>query len=159
MKMLVLSAPAVLAGAIALFQMPTTPPMKMGLWEIDTTTKMVIPDMPAGMPMMGPRNIKLHACLTPESYQKYMVQAQQSKDCTRSNEMWADGHYSADISCNGGKMTGHSEMTMDSKEEAHGTAHMQMNQGKGMTADTNVHMKWLAVECGAVTPEKPQMVK
>lgn len=159
MKMLMFASPALLAGAIAFFQAPAVPPMRMGLWEIVTNTKIVMPNMPAGMPGTGPRTVTMRVCMTPESYQKYLGQSQQMRDCTRSNEVWTSHSYSFDMSCNSGKMTGHSEGVFDSKEASHGTAHMQMNGGLGVTVDATASSKWIAEDCGAVTPDKPQIVK
>jgi hypothetical protein len=159
MKMLLLAAPVLLGGAFALFQMPATPPMRMGLWETEAVTKMAMPDMPAGMPAMGPRTTKVRSCMTPETYQKYLGASASQKDCVRSNEVWSAHSYKFDIACNSGRMAGHAEIFFDSKEASHGVTHMEMKGPRSMTVDATTTTKFISADCGAVSPEKPEIVR
>ena len=150
--------PSIIAGffVTALFQLPSTPPVKMGLWETNGTMKMIMPSMPSGMPGMGPRASKVRACLTPESYAKALA-GQQRSDCVRSNESITPKQYIFDLSCHGGKETGHVEMYFDSHESAHSTVHM--NASGGMTIDSTSTSTFVSSDCGSITPDKPQIVK
>jgi hypothetical protein len=149
---------AVIAAALfdGFLQMPSTPPMRMGLWQTDATTTMVVPNMPAGMPGMGPLKTQVTSCMTPESYAKNLAAANQQKNCVRSNESWTAGEYKADVSCNNGKTTGHFDMLFDSKDSAHGSVHMASGSGRGgVTIDQTMDMKFLSSDCGSVTPDNP----
>jgi hypothetical protein len=159
MKILLASGIAVLYAA---FQMPAEPPMKMGLWEITSTIKMNMPDMPpamANMPGMGARTTKIHSCLTKENYEKtFSQQGPQAKNCTVSNQKFSGKTYSLDLSCNDGKMTGHVENTFDSPNSGHSKSHIVMNGGQSITMDGDSTMTFLGADCGSVTPDKPQIM-
>jgi hypothetical protein len=135
----------------ALFQTPAAPPIKMGLWETSSTVKMNIPNMP----FMGPRSNKVHSCLTPESYAKGVANAQQ-KDCMHTNVSITDKGYSFDLSCRGGKETGHFEMIFDSPEATHGTMHL--SAGNATISDSTFTASFVSTDCGGITPDKPQVV-
>ena len=157
MKMLVVVGASMLA---AMFQMPATPPVKMGLWESSVASKMSGADLPPQMAGMGARTTTVHSCLTPESYAKAMANSQQQRDCVRSNEVWGAKSWSFDMSCRGGQATGHFEMIFDSTESAHGSMHMSMNAGgHAMQSDATMTMHYLGADCGKVTPDKPEIVK
>jgi len=146
-----------LVGAM-MMQMPTTPPMRMGLWEMETTTTMNMPNMPANMPPgMGTHTTRVTSCLTPESWAKSLAASQQQRsDCVRSNETWSSKGYSFDIACSKGKMTGHFDFVFDGKEAGHGTTHMTMESPRGTaTMDATTTSKFVSSDCGAVTPDKP----
>ena len=150
--------PGVVALSAGMFQMPSTPPMRMGLWESTSQIHMDAGSMPSFMAKMMNRTYHVKSCVTPESYQKWMVSFnQQQKACVRSNEVWADHKYSADTTCNNGQMTSHTEMFLDSDTEIHGTTHMNMN-GR-TTGDSTTTTKWLGADCGGISPDKPEIVK
>jgi hypothetical protein len=146
----------VVAGLLftTFFQTPAMPPIKMGLWE--TTSTMNMSGMMSHMPGLGSRKNKVRACLTPESYAK-SLSAQQQNDCVRSNEVMNDKKMSFDLSCNGGRQTGHVETFFDGPDAAHSNMHMSMNGA--MTIDSASTSTFISTDCGAVTPEKPQIVK
>jgi Protein of unknown function (DUF3617) len=158
MKILFVVGASMLA---AMFQMPATPPVKMGLWEGSVAMKMSGADLPAGMAGIGNRTTVVRSCYTPESYAKAMANSQQQKDCVRSNEVWGAKSWSFDMSCRSGQTKGHFEMNFDSTEAAHGSMHMTMNPGSGhpMEMDTTMTMHYLGADCGNVSPDKPQIVK
>ncbi len=139
--------------------LPPTPPMKMGLWETESATKMNIPGMPVAMSGLGNRTFKVRGCVTPESYAKYVNATQQRKDCEFTNTRWSSSSYTTDMSCNKGRMTGHTEVSFDSTESAHGTSHLATEGGKGMIGDSTFTMHYVGADCGSVTPDKPVIVK
>jgi hypothetical protein len=159
MKAILLPAAAMLH--VTLFQLPATPPIKMGLWESNVTSTMKMPGMPS-MPGMGrPQTSKVHSCMTPETYAKNLARSQnQRKDCTRNNESWTPGKYTADISCPSSDTKGHIEMEFTSMEAAHGTMHIDMTHGgQSMIMDMEMNMHFISADCGSVTPDKPEIIK
>lgn len=159
MKIMLLVGTGLIGGAL-MFQMPATPPMKMGLWESTMSTKMSGMDLPPGMSMPN-TNMKVRACMTPENYAKNLGASQRQKDCVRSNEVWAGNHYSFDMACKSGNTTGHFEMTFESKESGHAVMHMSMNPGSGhtMQMDMTVDSHFVSSDCGNVSPDKPEMIR
>lgn len=153
--LIVLAAPV----AAALFQMPASPPMKMGLWESTTSTKMSGVDMPAGMAMPN-MTIKVRSCMTPESYAKALGSSQRMKDCTRSNEVWTAKSYTFDMVCNSGQAKGHAEITFDSAEASHAKIHVSVNGGgRAIETDATTDAHFVSADCGSVTPDKPQILR
>lgn len=142
------------------FQMPSKPPMKMGLWESTSTTTMKMPDMPAGMPGMGGgRTTKVRVCMTPETYEKDLARQQQQRECTISNQSTTANSYSFDISCPRNNATGHFKMTWEG-DAGHGTMHMDMNAGgHAMSMDSTMESRYLGADCGSVQPGSPEIVK
>ncbi len=147
------SVGALLAG---LFQAPSTPPMKLGLWEITTTVTMEMP----GMPAQPPRSMKVRSCVTAESWTKSFGKMQQTGDCTLSHQNMTAGHYSFDVSCPSMNATGHSEMNFSDETTGHGTMRMEMNAGGQQMVTSSVwDSHYLGADCGAVTPDKPQIIR
>ena len=159
MKLLI-SAGSVLLGAM-LFQLPTTPPMRMGLWQTTSKTKITGINLPPGqsLPGLAGQTATMQSCLTPESYRKNIMAGQRPKDCVISHEKMTDRHFAFDISCSSGKSTGHLEMDFLSKETSHGTMHMQIDSGAGkpIVIDSVSDGKFVSADCGRVTPDKPVM--
>jgi Protein of unknown function (DUF3617) len=146
---------AVLLGYM--MQMPSTPPMKMGLWSTTSTTTMSMPgmQMPQGA---GNRTTKVRSCMTPESYAKDVAEMQsQQRDCTRSNESWTGNGFSFDISCPKTNATGHFKMTW-SNDSGHGTLHLEMSPGgRSMVMDTTLESHYVGADCGSVKPGSPEV--
>jgi hypothetical protein len=154
MKTLLVLSTAFLTGGL-FFQMPTTPPMKMGLWETTSTVKMSGAALPGGMKLPG-STVKVRACMTPESYAKNLGAAQNQQDCTRSNEKWTLKGYSFDLACKRGNATGHADITFEGMEAAHSVIHLSMNMGSGsMDMDSTADAHFVSADCGAITPDKP----
>lgn len=138
------------------FQLPSTPPMKLGLWEITTTMTMEMP----GMPAQPPHSVKVRSCVTAASWTKSFGKMQQAGDCTLSHQSMTAGHYSFDVSCPSMNATGHSEMDFSGGTTGHGTMHMEMNaSGRQMVTHAVWDSRYLGADCGAVTPDKPQMIQ
>ncbi|MDQ2923978.1 MAG: DUF3617 domain-containing protein [Acidobacteriota bacterium] len=159
MKTLLMIGSGLIGGAL-MFQMPATPPMKMGLWESTSTTKMSGADMPQGMTMPS-FHATVRSCLTPESYARTLAASQRQKDCAPSNEVWTGKQFSFDIACKSGNTTGHFELTFDSKESGHAVMHMNMNPSKGrpMQMEMTSEMHFISSDCGSVSPDKPEIVR
>ncbi len=149
---------------MAVAQLPSTPPIRMGLWETAVSTKMTGMDMPpalAKMAGLGGQEIRVQACVTPESWQK-VVDTRQGKDCTRTNEHYTGNTYSFDLSCRSGRMTGHSESVFEGQDAGHSTVSMVMDQGGGrpqMHVDSTSQSHFVSADCGGVTPDKPKIIK
>ena len=148
---------AVVTGGLlaGFFQMPTEPPMKLGLWETTSSTKMQMPGMD-----MAARTMKVRSCATAESWRKAFGSARQSKDCTPVNEKHTATTYSFDLSCSSSKATGHVEMDFGDGTTGHGSMHMVMDAGgKTMTMETTWESKYVGADCGSVAPGTPEIIQ
>lgn len=157
MKFALLAAPA-LFGFLA-GQMPSKPPMKMGLWETTTNSSISMPgmNMPSGV---GNRTTTVRSCATPESYADAFRREELRASCERSNEKWTGSTYSFDIACGQPKGKGHFEMTFDTADAGHGTMHVETAmQDHSMTLDMTMKAHWLSADCGAVAPGKGVIVR
>jgi hypothetical protein len=151
-----------LAGAVLLagFQMPSTPPMRMGLWEQTTTVnmKMTGANIPPGMPTN--QTIKMQSCFTEDAWQKML--ANQTKSCTFSNQSASANHFSTDMDCGSGKsfkMTGHIEATFSSMESGKGTSHVSsVGPNMSIVSDGTTDMRFVSSSCGALEPGKSKIV-
>lgn len=159
MKLLLVPGAAVLLAAM--FQMPATPPMKMGLWESITVMSMKMANAPANMPPMGsPRTTVTRSCLTPENYARNFYNNPQQKDCKRTNEAWTGSKVSFDIACPARNASGHFEMTFAGAEAGHGTMHMEVNRSEHpITMDMTYDTHFVGADCGSVTPGEPQIIR
>lgn len=141
---------------VATAQLPSTPPMKMGLWE--TTSNTVMQGMPLNIPGQG-HDLRLQSCLTAESWQRNLVNSRGQKDCVRSNESYAPGRYSTDLSCASGKATGHIEAIFDDNATSHTVAHIRMNGGQSpIEIVTKAESHFVSADCGGVDPDHPKML-
>ena len=155
MKTLFHFVPAILA--VGMMQMPSTPPIKMGLWEA-TYTGSVTMDGKA-MPAAAVATGKSRSCYTPQSWTGAFGSDSQ-KGCKRLNETWANRKYSFDLECPNMHGTGHIEATFAGEESGHGSVHIEMEPpGHHMVMDRTFDLKFVSADCGAVTPEHPVMVK
>jgi hypothetical protein len=145
----ILLATALFAGLAPL----TAPPMKMGLWENTSTVKMSGADVPPGMQQ---QTMKLHQCITPETWAKAFQRS--DRTCQFTNQSQNGGHFTVDISCTNG--SGHVEMNFSNQESGHGTVDMHMtHNGSTMSITSSVEMHYLGASCGSVSPEKPEIVR
>jgi len=158
MKTILVAGAALLIAAF--FQgPPATAPMKLGLWETTSSTKMSGAQMPQGMTIPN-QTTKVRSCLTQESWAKNLGASQRAQNCTRSNEVYTPTRYSFDISCPANGATGHFDMMFDSKESGHATMHMNVDRGgHAMTMDSTIDSHFVSADCGSVTPDKPEIVR
>jgi Protein of unknown function (DUF3617) len=148
MKVMLIAGSAMLLGGY--FQLPSAPPMKVGLWEATSTSHMTMPGMPANMP---PRTSKVQTCVAADSWAKTIGQPQ-GQDCSKTSESFSGKTYSADVSCKSGAK-GHVEMTWDGPDSGHGTMHLDMNMnGHAGSVDMTMSSHFVSSNCGAVQPGK-----
>ena len=146
------------------------PPIKMGLWQWESTTTVSgAPDNPMGKAMGGAsgRTTAVQGCLTPETWTKEIQGAQQrrqSSDCTQSN-FQQDSHkitYDQVCSSQGGYATNiHFEILADDTENAHGHADMKTTGPafpQGMTMHMTMKGKFLSSDCGSVKPGDSKVI-
>ncbi len=159
MKTLLIVGSGLIGGAL-MFQMPATPPMRMGLWESTATSKMTGVNVPQGGAMPN-STFKIRACMTPENYAKNFGASQRQKDCMLSNEVWTVKRYSWDMTCKSSNVTGHFEGTFDSKESTHSVMHMSMNPGgnRPMQMEMTVQAHFVSADCGKITPDNPEIIR
>jgi len=138
-------------------QAPSTPPMKLGLWETAGTTTMQMP----GMTMPPPRPVKTRVCVTAETWAKSFGSAgDRMAGCTRSNESYGAKHYSFDLSCPATNGTAHFEIDFSSEESGHGKLHLEMNpNGRHAVVDTVLDTHFVSADCGPLAPGKAQIVQ
>ncbi len=136
------------------FQTAMAPPMKLGLWETTSATKMDMPGM-----QMAAHSTKERSCVTAESWNRAFGQSRQDRDCKPVNEQRTATHYSFDLSCSNHNATGHVEMDFVDGTTGHGTMHMVVNTaGKTLTMDSNWESKYLGADCGSVAPGDSEII-
>lgn len=149
-----------LAGATARAQeMPSTPPIKMGLWESTVTTAV------GGM-TIPPHTIVTQSCMAKEEWAKTLERMNETdpSHCTLSNKSITAQKITFDMSCayeHGGVVTGHLEMLVDDSEHTHGSAHMKAEGGTGgqpITVDTTLSTHYVAADCGEVKPGDAKII-
>ena len=156
MRSVVIAAAGLLGASF--FQLPTTPPMKLGLWETAGTTTMQMPGM--NMPPQPPRSVKTRVCVTAETWAKAFASASdRTAGCTRSNESYGASHFSFDMSCPAMSSSGHFEMDFSSGDSGHGKMHMDMSpQGHHAIVDVVLNSHFVSSDCGALAPGKSQVI-
>jgi len=167
-----------LAGAVARAQdMPSNPPIKMGLWESSVTSTIsgltLPPDIVAKLQAMGrpvpggTHTLVSQGCMTPDEWTKAMERMNSSNQskCTYTNRTITAQKISFDMSCTserGSAFTGHFEMIIDDDQHSHGTAHMKGEggpNGQPMTIDTTLSSHFVAADCGDVKPGDAKIIK
>lgn len=148
----------VTGGLLAAWLQPTmAPPMRLGLWEVTTTTAMKMPGQQASAPA---RTMKIRSCATADSWSKAFGGTRTDHGCKVVNEQRTPTHYSFDLSCAGNGMKGHGEMDFGAGTQGHGMMHMDiMAGGNAMVVDTTWTSKYLGADCGSITPGAPQIVQ
>jgi len=144
----------------AAFAMQANPPMKMGLWEMTSTStmkatgKMADAMSRSGQAMGTPTTQSMKMCLTQENWQK-AVSGQMHPGCTESNVVKTAQKYSLTLTCSRGSstMTTESVTFLDSPVQMHGTIHLVSNSQNGqMVTDGTSTAKFLSSDCGDIKP-------
>jgi hypothetical protein len=151
MKLAVYSGMAILLGGF--FQVPSAPPMKVGLWESTTTLTIASPRLKgtARPPILG----KTRSCVSANSWAKAFANSGREGACTRINETFSKGLLSFDLHCPNVNGTGHGEMSF-SGTTGHGRVHLDMKPGgQAVSSDTLIQSRYVGASCGAVAPGKP----
>ena len=156
-----------LLASLAPAQTRNPPPIKMGLWQSESTMSMSgMPNMPMGS-AMAPHKIVSQACLTPDTWQKDLQGArkhQQEMNCTVSNLHQSAQKITLDQACSprdGMSTTMHLEMFIDSDTAMHGTMVIKMsgqNMPQAMEMKSNIASHFLGSDCGNIQPGKAKLV-
>jgi hypothetical protein len=151
-------------AALAAAQTLEPPPIKMGLWQTESSTS--VDGMPADSPMAqamtrgGHDNVS-QGCLTPETWKnefQHMQQQRRDADCNQSNLQQDSHHIAFDEQCGGQSgytSNVHFEMLIDDTENAHGHAEVKMSGPafpQGMTMHMTMKSKYLSSDCGSIKP-------
>jgi hypothetical protein len=158
-----------LTAATAAAQTPEMPPIKMGLWQSETTTS--TDANAAANPVaraFGNRTTVTQGCLTPESWKNDLqnMQNRQKRDnCTQSNFEQDSHHVAFDEKCTnqGGYASDvHFEMLIDDTENAHGHGDIKMTGPafpSGMTMHMTTKTKYMGSDCGSVKPGEGKVIQ
>lgn len=157
-------------------QAPSAPPVKMGLWQGTTVSKMtglqlppeVVEKMKAmGRPVPGsePRTIETESCLTVEKWKEMFTNLQQDRaGCKTENLKQDSSSMSADITCDSSRMgtgKGHINVNFISTEKLHGTIHMEMvtgGQPQPIVLDTTFDSTYAGADCKGISPDTPKVM-
>jgi hypothetical protein len=169
-------AMAVLAGSIAVGaqDVPTPPPIKMGLWQNTVTNTMsglqLPPDVVAKMQAMGrpipgstPRTMVMQSCVTQDNWRKSFTDMQQNKNCQITNLKQTTTSMSGDLSCTTAEGTtrGHVEAAFSGQEKMNGKVHMEITtsrQPEPIVMDTTFEGEYQGADCKGVSPDSPKIV-
>jgi hypothetical protein len=156
-------------------QAPSTPPIKMGLWQGTTVSKMtglqVPPEVAEKMKAMGhpvpgaePRTMETQSCLTPEKWKEMFTKQQERENCKIENLKQDSSGMSADMVCNserGGSGKGHMEVNFISSEKVRGTIHMEMvtqRQPEPIVMDMTFDSTYQGSDCKGISPDTPKVI-
>jgi len=136
-------------------QAPSTPPVKMGLWEVVTSSTV----SGAGLPPGVGHTAHYRACKTLDTYQNWFSGTSEEK-CVFSNVAWTSNSYKADFACKDRGSTGHVDITFDSSTATRSAARVNM-PAKGsrqvVQVDSTTTAKFIGPDCGTVAPGKIQI--
>jgi hypothetical protein len=157
-------------------QAPSTPPVKMGLWQGTTVSKMTGLQLPPevaermkamGRPVPGsePKTIETESCLTPEKWKEMIAKTQDERENCKIQNMKQDSSgMSADLVCDsprGGTGKGHLQVDFISTEKVHGTMHMEMvtqRQPQPIVVDMTFDSTYQGADCKGVSPDTPKVI-
>ena len=177
MKRAVSLAMAVLAGSAAMTaqDVPTAPPMKMGLWQNTSTSTMtgmqIPPEVAARMQAMGrpvpgaaPRTTVTQSCLTPDKWQKSWGDMIGRNNCQFTNIHQSATGMSGDVACTmpQGFSKGHIVATYSGQEKVNGKVHMEMtteSQTEPIVMDLSFESVYQGSDCKGISPDSPKVVR
>jgi hypothetical protein len=139
---------AALLSTSALAQVPTEPPMKMGLWEMTSKTDLA-----------GKANIRtVRNCINQTNWLK-MMGPTAKEACPKINEVWTASSYSFDVQCTGKPKFASINVHFDSPEDQHVSLDMLTTpDGAPLNLHHDLTGHWLGADCGNVEPGKPVVV-
>lgn len=145
------------------------PPVTMGLWQTDTTSKVTgLENTPmAGMAGMMGREHATQSCLTPDQWKRDIqgFNARQQHGCTLSNVHQDSHEVSFDEVCQtgrGGTSTAHADILIDDQQHAHGTVLMKVtdeNLPQPMNINVTMNSHYVGSDCGDVKPDSAKMLR
>lgn len=163
-------------AASCVAQAPSTPPVKMGLWQGTTVSKMtglqLPPEVAEKMKAMGhsvpgaePRTIETQSCLTAEKWKEMFGKLNEDRESCKIENLKQDSSgMSADMVCNstrGGNGKGHLEVSFISTEKVHGTMHMEMmtqRQPEPIVIDMTFDSTYQGSDCKGISPDTPKVI-
>ena len=152
MKVLLTSMTTLLAAT--LFQAPSTPPLKMGLWESNSSTRVQQPDGTEKTTTSKHRN-----CATETNWLREMGPTAKEA-CPKINEVWSKDNYSFDVQCAGKPKMAMVAVHFDSLESQHLVIHLFATpDGTPMKMDGEGESHWVSASCGDVSPDHPVIVR
>ncbi len=119
-------------------KLPSTPPVKMGLWESTATNG-------------RGASYKSRSCFTTESYQTEM--AKMPPGCTVSNQAWTSHSFTADVACTmqDATSTGHVDVQFPDTQTIHSTINVSMTaQGQTMPINFTTDSHFVSSDCGDI---------
>jgi hypothetical protein len=141
---------------LGMLQMPSTPPMKLGLWESTSSMTLTMGGMNA--PARPPILTHVQSCVTATTWSKAFAADGRAGACTRSHESYTPGRMSFDLTCPNQHGTGHVEMHFDG-DTARGTVHIEINAaGHPVVSQTAITSRYLGASCGSVLPGSPKIL-
>ncbi len=163
-----------LSGAVGVILVTSgqagAPPVRLGLWEIASTTTLVsempfqIPPAQAeqlkrmGIPVPGvPTTRTDQSCVNAQSFDKLGEPDRKGRTCHRQNVQLSAAGLSADIICDQGGTEGRGriDLVFDDTTHFHGTIAMKgrSSSAPGVSGvDISMQGHWLGGECGRAKP-------
>jgi hypothetical protein len=154
------------AATVALAQITGPPPIKMGLWQSKTSSKLTgVENTPMARMATSQQHIN-QGCMTPETWKKDFADMQNKsrQDCTPANVHRDGNKFSVDEVCADQKMKSsvHIEILVDDDEHTHGSGVVKAS-GAGlpqeMTANLTFSSHFLSSSCGEVKPGRGKVIK
>jgi Protein of unknown function (DUF3617) len=137
------------------------PPVKMGLWETESSTTM---SGMANIPGGGKHTTVTQGCLTPENWKGEFEKIQRAdQDCKVTNTQQDAHSLTVDETCSTARYssTVHMEAHFENAEHMHGTGKATITgQGmpQGMTMDFAIDSHFVSSACGDVKPGSAKIV-
>jgi hypothetical protein len=152
MKILMSCAATLLTAT--LFQAPTAPPMKLGLWESNGTSTIKQPDGTDKITSRIMRN-----CKTKENWLTQMGPTG-PHSCPKVDEVWTRDSYSFNTACPGKPKTGGATIHFDTPEAEHGSLDITATpDGMPFNMHATFTEHWVSSACGDVSPDHPVVVR
>jgi hypothetical protein len=151
-----------LTAAPAQTQSMEPPPVKMGLWQTESSTSMAgMPNNPGG----SKHTTVTQGCLTAETWKDEFAKFQKNEDqdCKVTN-MHQDSHsLSMDETCSSPQYnsTMHFEALIDSSDHIHGTGKAHITGPtfpQGITMDFALSSHYLSSSCGNIKPGDAKVI-
>jgi Protein of unknown function (DUF3617) len=140
---------------------PPAPPIQWGLWHEEVTTTITGID---GVTPTPQKDIE-QFCISPESWQKFGLQAANSTSCSISNRHMGAHNISYDVSCGSparAPIIFHMNILIDSDRHMHGIAAATISapgsHQHGSWA-SSVTERYIAPYCGGLKPGEKKPVK
>ena len=133
--------------APAPLKLPSTPPVKMGLWESTASNGRGV-------------SYKTRSCFTNESYQTEM--AKMPAGCAASNQTWTSHSFTADVACTmrEATSTGHVDVQFPDTETIHSTINISMTaQGQTIPISFTTDSHFVSSDCGDIPGGQSRSVR